>query len=369
VKLKLKSRHSASPSLLVVLFLAFCPIRYCISQQSDEIEELLLRHESQLTALESCECEWSVDFSLKDEKAEESNIQKYHTVVAPGYERTARTGVGIRREDIMWDGQFFYLMRGLVDDLDSRPAYVEAMKGMRLSESYPILRPFNWWSMRRYRCATGDPDQTLRELCESSPTKPRLSEEGELLKITLTFRGSLMPGSTTPVCRNSVVNLYLDPNIGYLIRKYTTQCDDRLMEITMETMKTTEHSPGVHLPTAVEMRIKAGTDLSVTSAIFTYQKTNEPIDTTAPFFVENLLVRDAPHFDAEASQFFVVGSDGTLGPPLRSEAEAATVRFQRLGLAIRTHEGAVATSRTMAYWILGFVTVAALLVFYSWRRR
>lgn len=321
----------------IALVIACWPgIAMAQSEVSERLNQILRKHEEQLARLSTLQASCSVTYG---NDAEDPVSEHWQTTIAPGYERSKRTGPGSDISDqYLWNGlSFLRMLRFDPEEYLSDPRSITAVSGFLYHEDIPVHRLFQWRTLRAYRLYVDEVDKSLRELCEQSLREPELSTTNGLVNIQVVHPGS--PPSDRPgsigVPRGASILVDVDPAAGYLVRRYRTTFPlpndggHFSQELSVQTFK--EFHGSLFLPNRVNFSATSGKHVMQQEIAIEYSGVNHPVDTDEPFFVENLLVKEFKREgDPQAVGFYLIRADRSLGEQFQSEQVASLVRFHRL---------------------------------------
>jgi|GEM_PF-3056734 len=325
---------------------------------SEQLNEVLRKHEAQLARLETLEASWSVVYDAADT----TRTERWKTTVAPSYERSTRNGAGSEVQHL-WNGSSFQRMIGFdPEEYASNPESIAEADGFLYHEDVSIHRPFQWRTLRAYRLYVNETDQSLRQLCEQSLREPELSTVDGLVQIQIVHPGlpQFNGTGTVSVPSGARILVELDPANGYLVQRYRTTFPLEngggrfLQELSVQSFS---KFPGsVFLPTHVKFLVKSGNHGGQQDLKFRYSSVNRPVETVEYLFVENLVVKEfESHSAPEPVGFYVAQQDGSLGEQFPSEVLASLVRHHR----VSNPRGSVASYTALLFAMFG-VGVASL---------
>ena len=334
-------------------------------QASPSLDEILDRHEAQLNAITSLEVSYTTTYRNMSDGS--SSVESIRTWIAPNFE--ASTKQGTNQSDTIhdwWDNSTFGRMIGL-DPRDTKlPARsIAKAQGLLYHEDMPMHRLLAWRTLRSYRLFTNDDDTSLRKLCERSPEAPILLRQEDRVVIRLGHSGT-NPGNLSGLPRGAPIEVELDANHGYLIRRYATTVKTEELNFiqTMETTDLSEVANGVFLPKRVHYTMSTGgRTVMEQSSVFAYSRVNEDVDTSKLRFAPNLLVAEFKTYGQDPSGFYVVGEDGTLGERYEDDVTATVIRNHRLGVGLSASPEAGRRTSVASFFcaLLGVCITGALI--------
>ncbi len=332
---ELQSMESSRLTLSVFLTLLLWPVN-AISQTTidDQLEEVLLQHESQLARLSTLEATWSVTYRNGTDNPD--IIERLDTTVAPSFEASTTAASGTNKpKHNWWNGKLFGRTIGFdPEEYSQTPSSIEATTSYLYHEDLPIERLFSWRTLRAYRTFANEADQSLRQLCRQSSQAPKLSNVNGFIRIHLTHPGS-EPSSQPSIPRATSILVDVDPTHGYLIRRHTTVLEmengDGSLTQTIEALEFQEFPVNLFLPTRVNYSAASGNNVAQQEIVFDYKSVNQAVDIDRQMFAENLLVKEFQRYgDPDALGFYVVQADRSLGERFPTEEMASLVRYHRV---------------------------------------
>ncbi|MDA8745104.1 hypothetical protein N9N28_10770 [Rubripirellula amarantea] len=350
----------------LVLFLSLCQFVGSVSASeplSPELEAVIVKHESQIASLISGKCEWTLA-GFNANGTQSSEPERYETVFGPGFERTSW-----QRSDgqhhVQWDGKHLLSVRGEISAVADDPRNAELLKGERYGEDSCLLHTFDWRTGRSYRVFASDRSRSLRELCVESLETPIITENNKFVEIRLVSNGALELDKL--VCEGGIINLQIDKEKGYCLSRYTTNCGDDMV-ISLSFLEH-DQEDDVYIPTRVRFDYSAQEGSSYDEMQLKFSDINQIEEPLAPFFPENVLVRDMPRPGDDATAFYVVRKNGNMGEPFREEVDAADARFYRISQALANTSFASRHPRILTFVVSNLFIFAVVYSYLKFRHR